>query len=148
MTAPQWQFGDHLIPDKITPHCRAGASTRFTSTRRTSTCNMCEYEYKYEYLIIAWVRVRVWVLVDEYEYKYEYRPMIYILYKQQYCIFQSLKRESSHFYNPGTKVQLPIVHVNSLCQYIRSNNFHPLTRIWKLKWTWTNGNNKHKHHNQ
>ena len=77
-----------------------------------------EYEYKYEYLIIAWVRVRVRVLVDEYEYKYEYRPMIYILYKQQYCIFQSLKRESSHFYNPGTKVQLPIVHVNSLCQYI------------------------------
>ena len=76
---------------------------------------MCEY--KYEYLIIAWVPVRV--LVDEYEYKYEYRPMIYILYKQQYCIFQSLKRESSHFYNPGTKVQLPIVHVNSLCQYIR-----------------------------
>ena len=73
---------------------------------------MCEYEYKYEYLIIAWA------LVDEYEYKYEYRPMIYILYKQQYCIFQSLKWESSHFYNPGTKVQLPIVHVNSLCQYI------------------------------
>ena len=96
---------------------RAGASTRFTSTSTsTSTCNKCEYEYKYEYLIIAWVRVRV--LVDEYEYKYEYRPMIYILYKQQYCIFQSLKRESSHFYNPGTKVQLPIVHVNSLCQYI------------------------------
>ena len=79
---------------------------------------MCEYEYKYEYLIIAWVRVRVPALVDEYEYKYEYRPMIYILYKQQYCIFQSLKRESSHFYNPGTKVQLPIVHVNSLCQYM------------------------------
>ena len=70
--------------------------------------------HKYEYLIIAWVRVRVRVLVDEYEYK-EYE---YILYKQQYCIFQSLKRESSHFYNPGTKLQLPIVHVNSLCQYI------------------------------
>ena len=44
-------------------------------------------EYEYEYLIIAWVRVRVPVLVDEYEYEYEYRPMIYILYKQQYCIF-------------------------------------------------------------
>ena len=40
---------------------------------------MCEYKYKY--LIITWVRV----LVDEYEY--EYRPMIYILYKQQYRIF-------------------------------------------------------------
>ena len=47
---------------------------------------MCEYEY----LIIAWLRVRG--LVDEYEY--EYRHMIYILYKEQYCIFQSLKRES------------------------------------------------------
>ena len=81
---------------------------------------MCEYEYKYECLIITWLRVRVRVLVDEYEYEYEYeyRPMIYILYKQQYCIFQSLERESSDFYNPGTKVQLPFVHVNSLCQYI------------------------------
>ena len=104
-------YGDYCVIPRV------GASTRFTSmSTSTSTCNMCEYEYKYEYLIIAWVRVRV--LVDEYEYKYEYRPMIYILYKQQYCIFQSLKRESSHFYNPGTKVQLPIVHVNSLCQYI------------------------------
>ena len=82
---------------------RAGASTRFTSTSTsTSTCNMCEYEY--EYLIIAWVRVRVRVLVDEYEYEYEYRPMIYILYKQQYCIFQCLKRESSDSYKPGTKL--------------------------------------------
>ena len=61
---------------------------------------MCEYKYKSEYLIIAWVRVRV--LVDEYEY--EYRPMIYILYKQQYCIFQFLKRESSDSYEPWTKL--------------------------------------------
>ena len=75
---------------------------------------MCEYEYKYKYLIITWVRVRV--LVNEYEC--EYRPSIYILYKKQYCIFQSLKRESSDFYKPGTKLQLPIAHVNSLCQYI------------------------------
>ena len=77
---------------------------------------MCEYEYKYDYFIITWVRVRV--LVDEYEYEYENRPMIYILYKQQYCIFQSLKRESSDSYKSRTKLQLPIVHVNSLCQYI------------------------------
>ena len=61
---------------------------------------MCEYEYKSEYLITAWVRVRV--LVDEYEY--EYRHMIYILYKEQYCIFQSLKRESSDSYKPETKL--------------------------------------------
>ena len=61
---------------------------------------MCEYEYESEYLIIAWVRVRV--LVDEYEY--EYRHMIYILYKEQYCIFQSLKRESSDSYKPETKL--------------------------------------------
>ena len=60
------------------------------------------YEYESEYLIIAWVRVRVRVLVDE----YEYRHMIYILYKEQYmyCIFQSLKRESSDFYKPETKL--------------------------------------------
>ena len=63
---------------------------------------MCEYKYKSEYLIIAWVQVRVRVLVDEYEY--EYRPMIYILYKQQYCIFQFLKRESSDSYEPWTKL--------------------------------------------
>ena len=63
---------------------------------------MCEYEYKYEYLIIAWVRVWVRVLIDEYEYKY--RHMIYILYKEQYCIFQSLKRESSDSYKPETKL--------------------------------------------
>ena len=75
---------------------------------------MCEYEYESEYLIIAWVRVRV--LVDEYEY--EYRHMIYILYKGQYCIFQSLKRESSDSYKPETKLQLSIVHANSLCQYV------------------------------
>ena len=82
---------------------RAGASTRFTSTSASmSTCNMCEYESESEYFITAWVRVRV--LVDEYEYEYEYRPMIYILYKQQYCIFQSLKRESSDSYKPGTKL--------------------------------------------
>ena len=61
---------------------------------------MCESEYE----IIAWVRVQVRVLVDEYEYEYEYRHMIYILYKEQYCIFQSLKRESSDSYKPGTKV--------------------------------------------
>ena len=82
---------------------RAGASTRFTSTSTsTSTCNMCESEYESDYLITAWVRVRV--LVDEYEYEYEYRPMIYILYKQQYCIFKSLKRESSDSYKPGKKL--------------------------------------------
>ena len=63
---------------------------------------MCEYEYESEYLIIAWVRVRVRVLVDEYEY--EYRHMIYILDKEQYCIFQSLKRESSDSYKPETKL--------------------------------------------
>ena len=61
---------------------------------------MCEYEYESEYLIIAWVRV----LVDEYKYEYEYRHMIYILYKEQYCIFQSLKRESSDSYKPETKL--------------------------------------------
>ena len=72
------------------------------------------YVYQYQYLIITWVPVPV--LVDEYEY--EYWPMIYILYKQQYCIFQSLKKEFSDSYQPGTKLQLPIVHVNSLCQYI------------------------------
>ena len=71
---------------------RAGASTRFTSK---SICNMYEYESKYEYLIITWVGVRVRVLVDEYEYKNEYRSMVYILYNPQYCIFQSLERESS-----------------------------------------------------
>ena len=62
--------------------------------------------YEYEYFLTAWVRVRVRVLADEYEYEYEYeyRPMIYILYKQQYCIFQCLKRESSDSYKPGTKL--------------------------------------------
>ena len=99
---------------------RAGASTRFTSTSTsTSTCNMCEYESESEYLIITWVRVRV--LVDEYEYKYEYRSMInilYSMYRQQIFIVRSLAREYSDFYKPGTKLQLPIVHVNYLCQYI------------------------------
>ena len=61
---------------------------------------MCEYEYESEYLIIAWVWVRV--LVDEYEY--EYRHMVYIPYKEQYCIFQSLKRESSDSYKPEAKL--------------------------------------------
>ena len=61
-------------------------------------------------------RVRVRVLGDEYEY--EYWSMIYILYKQQYCVFQSLKRESSDSNKPGTKLPLPIVHLNSLCRYI------------------------------
>ena len=79
-----------------------------------STCNMCEYES--EYLIIAWVWVQVRVLVDEYEY--EYRHMIYILYKEQYCIFQSLKWESSDSYKPETKLELSVVHANSLCQYL------------------------------
>ena len=91
---------------------RAGASTRFTSTSiSTSTCNMCEYEYESEYLIITWVRVRV--LVDEYEYKYEYCSIInilYSMYRQQIFIVRS--------YKPGTKLQLPIVQVNYLCQYI------------------------------
>ena len=90
---------------QVTVCCRAGASTRFTSTSTSmSTCNMCEYEYESEYLIIAWVRVQVWVLVDEYEYEYKYRHMIYILYKEQYSIFQSLKRESSDSYKPETKL--------------------------------------------
>ena len=101
---------------------RAGGSTRFTSTSTsTTTCNMCEYEYEYEYLIITWVRVRVRVLVDEYEYKYEYRSMIntvYSMYRQQIFIVRSLTKESSDSYKPGTKLQLPIVHVNYLCQYI------------------------------
>ena len=101
---------------------RAGAGTRFTSTSTsTSICNMCEYEYEYEYLIITWVRVRVRVLVDEYEYKCEYRSMINILYskyRQQIFIVRSLTRESSDCYKPGTKLKLPIVHVNYLCQYI------------------------------
>ena len=65
---------------------------------------MCESESESEYLIIAWVRVRVRVLVDEYEYEYEYRHMIYILYKEQHCIFQSLKKESSDCYKPETKL--------------------------------------------
>ena len=92
---------------------RAGTSTRFTSVSTSmSTCNMCEYEYKYEYLIITWVWVRV--QADEYEHECKHRSMIYILFKQQYCIFQSLKRESSDFHKPGTKLQLPIAHVNSL----------------------------------
>ena len=77
---------------------------------------MCEYEY--EYLIITWVRVRVRVLVDEYEYKYEYRSMINILYRQQIFVVRSVARESSDSKKPGTKFQLPIVHVNDLCQYI------------------------------
>ena len=42
----------------------------------------------------------------------------YILYTQQYCISQSLKRESLYSYKPGTQLQLLIVHVNSLFQYI------------------------------
>ena len=108
-----------LLPNYPT-RLRAGASTRFTSTSTsTSTCNMCEYEY--EYLIITWVRVRVRVLVDEYEYKCEYRSMInilYSMYRQQIFIVRSLTRESSDCYKPGTKLQLPIVHVNYLCQYI------------------------------
>ena len=93
------------------------------------------------------VRVQVWVLVlcmststsmsiwllHEYEYEYEYEYWLmststststglwstfYKLYKQQYCIFQSLKSESSDSNEPWTKLQLPIVHVNSLCQCI------------------------------
>ena len=80
---------------------------------------MCEYEYESEYLIIIWVRVLV--LVDEYEYKYEYWSMInilYSMYRQQIFIVRSMTRESSDSYKPGTKLQLPIVHVNYLCQYI------------------------------
>ena len=82
---------------------------------------MCEYEYESEYLIITWVWVRVRVLVDEYEYKYEYWSMInilYSMYRQQIFIVRSMTRESSDSYKPGTKLQLPIVHVNYLCQYI------------------------------
>ena len=99
---------------------RAGASTRFTSTSTsTSPCNMCESESESEYLIITWVRVRV--PFDEYEYKCEYRSIInilYSMYRQQIFIVRSLTRESSDCYKPGTKLQLPIVHVNYLCQYI------------------------------
>ena len=70
----------------------SGIGPRFTSMSTSmSTCNMCKYEY--EYLINTWVSVRV--LVDEYEYKSEYWSMIYILYRQQYCIFQSLTMKSS-----------------------------------------------------
>ena len=79
---------------------------------------MCEYEYEYEYLNITWVRVRILVDEYQYEYEYEYRAMIYILYKQQYCIFQTLNGECSDSYKPETKLQLLIVHVHSLCQYI------------------------------
>ena len=79
-----------------------------------STCNMCEYEYESEYFIIAWVRVRVWVLVDEYEY--EYRHMIYILYKEQYCIFQSLGNPQilinlRQSYNFPLPMQIPFVNI-------------------------------------
>ena len=90
-------FSSSQIINSLAPGGRAGASTRFTSM---STCSM--YEYESEYLIIAWVQVQVRVLVDE--YGYEYRHMIYILYKEQYCIFQSLKRESSDSYKPETKL--------------------------------------------
>ena len=71
---------------------------------------MCEYEY--EYLIITWIQVQVRDLVDEYEYKYEYRSMInilYSMYRHQIFTVQSLTRESSDSYKPGTKLQLPIV---------------------------------------
>ena len=98
---------------------RAGASTRFTSTSTSrSTCNMCKYEYESEYLIIAWVRVRV--LVDEYEYQH----VIYILYKEQYCIFQSLKRESSDSYKPETKLcpcKFPLSILVYICLTILCN---------------------------
>ena len=79
---------------------------------------MCEYEYESEYLIITWVQVRVRVLVDEYEYKYECRSMInilYSMYRQQIFIVRSPTRESSDSCKPGTKLQLPIAHVNYLC---------------------------------
>ena len=100
------------------PVARAGASTRFTSTSTsTSTCNMCEYKYKSEYLIITWVRVRVRVLVNEYEYC-SIINILYNMYRQQIFIVPSLTRESSDSYKPGTNLQLPIVHVNYLCQYI------------------------------
>ena len=77
---------------------------------------MCQYEYESEYLIIAWVRVRVLVLVDEYEYEYEYRHMIYILYKEQYCIFQSLGNPQIFFnlkqsYNFPLPLQIPFVNI-------------------------------------
>ena len=113
-----------LVRRKMFPFddARAGASTRFTSTSTgTSTCNMCEYEYESEYLIFTWVQVRVRVLVDEYEYKCEYRSMInilYSMYRRHIFIVRSLTRESSDSYKPGTKLHLPIVHVNYLCQYI------------------------------
>ena len=73
---------------------------------------MYEYEYESEYLIIAWVRVRV--LVDEYEY--EYRYMIYILYKEQYCIFQSLGNPQilinlRQSYNSPLPIQIPFVNI-------------------------------------
>ena len=84
-----------------------------TSTS-TSTWLLQEYESESEY----------W-LTSTYMYEYEYRPMIHILYKPQYCIFQYLKRESSYSFKYGTtKLQLPIVHVNSLCQYISVELFY------------------------
>ena len=81
---------------------------------------MCEYEYKSEYLIITWVPVWVRVLVDEYEYKYEYQSMInilYSMYRQQIYIVRSLTRVL-RFLQTWDKLQLPIVHVSYLCQYI------------------------------
>ena len=58
----------------------------------------------------------------------------YILYKEQYCVFQSLKRKSRDSNKPRTKLQLPIVHVNSPCQYTvrcRYNAVNFLTNIHK-----------------
>ena len=44
--------------------------------------------------------------------------ILYSMYRQQIFIVRSMTRESSDSYKPGTKLQLPIVHVNYLCQYI------------------------------
>ena len=109
----------------------------------TSTCNMCEYVYEYECLIITSphrplisVLTHPWEFADyrtrqdktsesmsEYwlMYKSTSTGLWYILYRQQYCICQSLKRESFDFYRSETLFQLSIVHVNYLCQYICLN---------------------------
>ena len=85
------------------------------------------HEYKYLQYMWVWLRVRV---IDYYMRKspssspglwvrvWIWVPAYNILFKQQYCIFQSLKKASLDSYEPGTKLQLPIVHVNSLCQEI------------------------------
>ena len=99
--------------------CRAGASSRCTST---SICNMCESEY----LIITWVRVQVRVLVDEYEYKYEYWSMIYILYTvgSSFSFFGLWQGSPQILKNLGQSSNyLPIVNIY-ICLIILCNLIH------------------------